>query len=98
MENKKYLLRIVQQWVRKVWSIFNWNKEPIDINNTDIIIIVIRKRKPYCKKVSFKYVIVYDNSDNIRPLCIMLPQMIRYAKYFDSKKTYCWWKKTVKSV
>ena len=98
MENKKYFLRIVRQWVRKVWNIFNGNKEPIDINNVDIIITVIRKRESYCKKVSFKYVIVYDNSDNIRPLCIMLPQMIRYAKYFDSKKTYCLWKKTVKSV
>ena len=39
------------------------------------------------KKGSFKYVIRYDDNDEIRPFCIMLPQMIRYAKYFDDNKT-----------
>ena len=39
------------------------------------------------KKGSFKYFIGYDDNDEIRPFCIMLPQMIRYAKYFDDNKT-----------
>ena len=39
------------------------------------------------KKYSFKYFIGYNDNDDIRPLCIKLPQMIGYAKYFDSNKT-----------
>ena len=39
------------------------------------------------KEGSFKYFIGYDDNDEIRPFCIMLPQMIRYAKYFDDNKT-----------
>ena len=31
----------------------------------------------------------YNDSDKIRPLCIKLPQIIGYAKYFDSNKTTC---------
>ena len=34
------------------------------------------------KKSSFKYFIGYNDSDNIRSLCIRLPQMIGYGKYF----------------
>ena len=29
----------------------------------------------------------YSDNDVIRPLCIMLPQMIGYVKCFDSNKT-----------
>ena len=38
-------------------------------------------------KNSFKYFIGYNDDDDNRPLCIKLPQMIRYAKYFDSSNT-----------
>ena len=34
------------------------------------------------KKSSFKYFTEYNDSDNIRSLCIRLPQMIGYGKYF----------------
>ena len=37
------------------------------------------------KKSSFKYFLGY-NDDVIRHLCIKLPQMIGYVKYFDSNK------------
>ena len=37
------------------------------------------------KKSSFKYFIGYG--DDIRPLCVKLPQMIYYVKCFDSNKT-----------
>ena len=68
-------------------SAFNKNKEPINVINVDINKIVILKTKSYDKKDSFRYVIGYDDNDDIRPLCIMLRQMIRYAKYFDSNTT-----------
>ena len=42
------------------------------------------KKEPSGKKSSLKYVIEYNN---IRPLCIQFPQMIGYAKYYDSNKT-----------
>ena len=35
------------------------------------------------KKSSFKYLIGYNNNDDIRPLCINHLQMTEYAKYFE---------------
>ena len=43
--------------------------------------------EPYGKKSSFKYFIGYNDNVNIRQLCIKLPEMNGYAKYFDSSKT-----------
>ena len=43
--------------------------------------------EPYGKKSSFKYFIGYNDNVDIRQLCIKLPQMNGYAKYFDSSKT-----------
>ena len=37
-------------------------------------------------KSSFEYFIGYSDNDNIRPLCIKLPQMTGYVKCFDSNK------------
>ena len=34
-----------------------------------------------------KYFIGYNDDDTIRPLCIKLPQMTGYVRYFDSSKT-----------
>ena len=39
------------------------------------------------QKNSLKYFIGYNDDDDIRPLCIKLPQMIGYVKNFDSSKT-----------
>ena len=55
----------------------------------------------YGKKSSFKYLIGYNDDDVIRPLCIKLPQMIGYIKYFDSNKSVSFMvtdKKTMKKV
>ena len=41
------------------------------------------------KKSSLKYFIGYDDNDDIRPLCIKLPQMVGYAKYFESNIKQC---------
>ena len=48
--------------------------------------MLVSKKVPYDKKKSFKCFIGYDDNDNIKPLCIKVPQMIRYAKCFDSNK------------
>ena len=39
------------------------------------------------QKNSLKYFIGYNDDDVIRPLCIILPQIIGYVKHFDSNKT-----------
>ena len=42
-------------------------------------------KKEYCTtEKSFKYFIGYIDNDDIRPLCIKLPQMMGYVKKFDS--------------
>ena len=57
---------------------------PIKCHKMSIKYLFLKKNLG--KKSSFKYFIGYNNDDN-RPLCIKLPQMIGYAKYFDSNKT-----------
>ena len=65
---------------------FYKNQKLFNIDVTDIDIILVSKREPHGKKSSFKYFIGHSDNDNIRPLCIKLPQMIGYAKYFDDNK------------
>lgn len=54
------------------------------IDIVDVNKILVSKKEPYCKKVSF---IGYVGNNNIRTLCMKLPQMIWYAKYFENSKT-----------
>ena len=58
------------------------NIKDIDINN-----ILVSKKEPYGTKNSLKYFIGYNDNDNIKPLCIRLPQMIGYARKFDENAT-----------
>ena len=43
-------------------------------------------------KNSFKYLIGYNDDDGIRPLCIKLPQMIRFIKYFENNNKTMYFK------
>ena len=58
------------------------NIEDININN-----ILVSKKEPYATKNSFKYFIGYRDNDNIRPLCIKLPQKTGYDREFDENAT-----------
>ena len=58
------------------------NIEGIDVNN-----ILVSKKEPYCTKNSHKYFIGYNDNDNIRPLCIRLPQITGYARKFNENAT-----------
>ena len=53
-----------------------------DLNN-----ILVPKKEPYGNKNSFKYFIVYNDNDIIRPLCIRLPQMTGYGRKFNENAT-----------
>ena len=53
--------------------------EDIDINN-----ILVSKKESYGTKKSLQYFIEYNDDDFIRPLCIILPQIIGHVKCSDS--------------
>ena len=63
---------------------------PISIDKIEIRKIVLSKKYLYGKKGLFKYFIGYINETDTFPvpLCIKLPQMNGYIKYFDSNKKY----------
>ena len=67
---------------------FYKNRKLIQIDNVDVNKILVSKGESFDTKNSFKYFIGYNDNDNIRPLCVMLPRMIGYAKYFDSNKAW----------
>ena len=66
---------------------FNRNKRLFNIDDIDVNKRLISKKEPYGKKGSCKYFVGYNDNDDIRSLCVKLPQMIGYVKCFDSKKT-----------
>ena len=68
-------------------SKFYKNKKLFSLNDIDVNKILVSKKESYGTKSSSKYIIGYSDGDIIRPLCIILPQMIGYVKHFDSNKT-----------
>ena len=69
-------------------SNFYKNKKLFSLNDIDVNkILVSKKKESYGTKNSLKYFNGYNDGDVIRPLCIILPQMIGYDKHFDSNKT-----------
>ena len=67
----------------------NFYKSKKIFNIYDLVVneILVSKKESYGTKNSSKYFIGYNDDDVIRPLCINLPQMVGYAKHFDSNKT-----------
>ena len=53
--------------------------------NVGVYKILVSKKESYRTKNSLEYFIGY-NDGFIRPLCIKLPQMVGYVKYFYSNK------------
>ena len=68
-------------------SSFYKNTKLLSLNDIVANKILVSKKESYSTKNSLKYFIGYNDDDVIRPLCILLPQMIGYVKYFDSNKT-----------
>ena len=58
-----------------------------NIDGIDVNSILVSKKEPYGTKNSYKYFIGYNDNDNIRPLCIRLPQMTGYARKFNENAT-----------
>ena len=69
---------------------FHKSKEPIDLLSVNIDQIVVSDKFKHNNE-GFKYFIGYQDGI-LRPLCIILPQMSRYIKYFEngSKNDEVW--------
>ena len=68
-------------------SSFYKNKKIYSTDDIDLDNILVSKKESYGTKNSLKYFIGYNDNDNIRPLCIRLPQMTGYARKFDENAT-----------
>ena len=58
-------------------------KEAIPLDSVDLDKIVVSS-KWKISDTTYKYLCEYLNNDNIQPLCVILPQMNGYIKYFDN--------------
>ena len=62
---------------------FHKSKEPIDLMSIIVDQIVASDKFIYNNE-GFKYFIGYLEGGNVKPLCIILPQMSDYIKYFEN--------------
>ena len=68
-------------------SDFYKNKKVTKIDAIDVNKVLVSKEEPYGTKNYFKCFIGYNDNDVIRPLCMKLPQMIRYVRKFEGNAT-----------
>ena len=61
---------------------FYSSKQAISLDSVDLDKIVV-SNKWKINNTTYKYLCGYLNSDFIQPLCVILPQMNGYIKYFD---------------
>ena len=61
---------------------FYSSKQPILLDFVDLNKIVVSKGWKI-NDTTYKYICGYLNNDTIQPLCVILPQMDGYIKYFD---------------
>ena len=67
---------------------FNVSKQPIALNLVNLNQILISDKFKH-SDTCFKYFIGYKDVNIVRPLCIILPQMSGYIKYFDECGKIC---------
>ena len=72
-----------QQKYSKKKNDYYKNKKLFKIEDIDVNKIFVSKKESYGTKNAIKYFIGYNDNNEIKPICIRLPQMIGYAKYFD---------------
>ena len=62
---------------------FYSSKQAISLDSVDLDKIVV-SNKWKINETTYKYLWGYLNNDVIQPLCVILPQMHGYIKYFDN--------------
>ena len=64
---------------------YNNNKKIFNIDDTGVNKILVSKKEQYGKYNSFKYFIGYNDYDVIRPLYLLISQVIGYINKFEKK-------------
>ena len=59
------------------------SKQPIDLSLVTVDQIVVSDKFKHSDD-GFKYFIGYQKGETVKPLCIILPQMMAYIKYFEN--------------
>ena len=62
---------------------FHKSKQPIDLMSVNVDQIVVSGKFKHSDE-RFKYFIGYQEGEIVKPLCIILPQMSEYIKYFEN--------------
>ena len=62
---------------------FHKSKQPIDLMSVNLDQIVVSDKFKRSEE-GFEYFIGYQEGEVIKPLCIILPQMSGYIKYFEN--------------
>ena len=62
---------------------FHKSKQPIDLKSVNVDQIVVSDKYKH-RDDGFKYFIGYKEGEIVKPLCIILPQMSGYIKYFEN--------------
>ena len=67
---------------------FHKSKQPIDLMSVNVDQIVASDKFKHSDE-GFKYFIGYQEGEIVKPLCIILPQMSGYIKYFENGGKTC---------
>ena len=67
---------------------FHKSKQPIGINSVSADQTVVSDKFKHSDD-GFKYFIGYKEGETVTPLCITLPQMSGYLKYFENGSKTC---------
>ena len=62
---------------------FYKSKEPIDLMSVNVDQIIVSDKFKHSDE-GFKYFISYQEGEIFKPLCLILPQMSGYIKYFEN--------------
>ena len=62
---------------------FHKSKKPIDLMSVNVDQIVVSDKFKHSEE-GYKYFIGYQEGEIVKPLCIILPQMNGYIKYFEN--------------
>ena len=67
---------------------FHKSKQPINLMSINVDQIVASDKFKHNNE-SFKYFIGFQEDEIVKPLCIILPQMSVYIKYFENGAKTC---------
>ena len=67
---------------------FNKSKQGIDLDSVDTDKIEVSDKFRHSEE-GYKYFIGYQEDEIVKPLCIILPQMNGYIKYFENGGKTC---------